>query len=159
MEEAAISSAEVATARDELVIWLAIWRRFFTICRIECSSQPISSRDWLLMSVVRSPLETSSQRMPSWVSGSAISRDEPQREGNAEEDGDPQDDQDEEPGVVEHLVHDLRAVLALGDRGGEPLETLEGLPSHEPGQQQHHREAAEDLAADGPVFDALLEAA
>ena len=66
VEEAAISSADVATARDELVIWVAIWRRFLTICRIECSSQPISSRDWLLMSVVRSPLETSSQRMPSW---------------------------------------------------------------------------------------------
>ena len=74
VEEAEISSAEVATARDETVIWVTIWRRFFTIWRIECSSQPTSSRDWLLISAVRSPLDTCSARMPSRVSGSAMSR-------------------------------------------------------------------------------------
>ena len=74
VELAEISSALVATVREEVEIWAAIDRRFFTICRIECSSQPISSRDWLRMSAVRSPLETCSARTPRLVSGSAISR-------------------------------------------------------------------------------------
>ena len=77
VEEAEISSADIATARDETAIWVAISRRFFTICRIECSSHPISSRDWLRMSVVRSPLDTCSARMPRLVSGSAMSRARP----------------------------------------------------------------------------------
>ena len=76
-EEEEISSADCATAREETAIWVAISRRFFTICRIECSSHPISSRDLLRMSVVRSPLETCSARIPSWVRGSAISRARP----------------------------------------------------------------------------------
>ena len=75
VELAEISSAEVATVRDDTAIWVAISRRFFTIWRIECSSQPISSRERLRMSAVRSPLETCSARMPRVVSGSAISRD------------------------------------------------------------------------------------
>jgi len=71
---AEISSALVATVREEVEIWPTIPRRFFTICRIECSSQPISSRDWLRMSAVRSPFETCSARTPRLVSGSAMSR-------------------------------------------------------------------------------------
>ena len=74
LEEAEISSAEVATVREETAIWVAMSRRFFTICRMECSSQPISSRDRLRTSVVRSPLDTCSARIPRLVSGSAISR-------------------------------------------------------------------------------------
>ena len=54
-------------------MWPTITRRFFTIWRIECSSQPISSRDWLRMSVVRFPLDTSSASIPSFSSGSAMS--------------------------------------------------------------------------------------
>ena len=72
--EAEISSVEVATVRDVAEIWPTILCRFLTICRIVCSSQPISSRVMLLMSTVRSPFETASAARPSRVSGSAISR-------------------------------------------------------------------------------------
>src|SRR4029077_21237394 len=73
-EEAEISSADVATVREEVEIWPTTVRRFLTIWRIECSSHPISSRDWLLMSAERLPFDTCSASMPRLSSGLAISR-------------------------------------------------------------------------------------
>ena len=71
---AEISSADEVTVSDAAVICSTIWRRFRTIVRIKCSSQPISSRERLRISTVRSPLETCSVAMPSSSRGWAMRR-------------------------------------------------------------------------------------
>ena len=155
VELAEISSAEVATVRDETAIWVAMSRRFFTIWRIECSSQPISSRERLRMSVVRSPLETCSARMPRLVSGSAMSRDSASASATPRPMVIAQQQQDRAPRVV----HDPLGADEVRRR--ELRHLSQRVSARQPSSAvsaEHEAEAGEDLPSDGPVLDDLREA-
>ena len=155
VELAEISSAEVATVREETAIWVAISRRFLTICRIECSSQPISSRERLRMSAVRSPLETCSASTPR--AGQRIGDEPGQHQGEAEprHDRDHQQHQDGAAGIGGDALRRLELARA---ELSEARQRIEGAPPEQAGQRQHRAEAGEDLPADRPVLDDLREA-